>query len=283
VNISIISPRNLWGSVLFALAIVLVVAAFAIVPIPGGDDWGVFRGAAQRILNGNPLYGTKITIGYYFNAPWLAVLFAPLALLPSKWGWSILSVISIINIVLLCRRWNMGRVKLVMILFSPPMFYLYLHGNVDAFVLGGVLLPREFWPLVSITKPQTAIALAVGALHSNWRITLLITGSVLLLSFIIFGNWPLAIIQQPLGLMEGGHNLFRGRWPQQLIPGLILTYIGWKKQDEKFLIGASPFFSPYATTSSMLGPLMLVVSKMKNWQAVLLIFLYWLIAVMITR
>jgi hypothetical protein len=273
----------IWRFFLFGLSLCLLIVAFALAPLPGGDDWETFRGAAQRIIDGTPLYGTKITFSHYYNAPWLAVLFTPLSLLPFRWGWSVLSVVSILNVFLLCKRWKMGRVKLIVILLSPPMMYMFLHGNIDAFVLGGVLLPKEFWPIVAVTKPQTTIALILGALNSKLRVTIFITVFIFIVSFAFFGNWPMAIAAQPVEMIDAGHNLFRGIWPFQVVFGLALAFFGWKYHDEKYLVGSSPFFSPYAATSTMLGPLMLLVSKVKNWQAVLIVCSYWIISILITK
>lgn len=56
-----------------AAVVLILLLAFALVPIPGGDDWETFYGAARRILAGSPLYGSKVTHAYYSNLPWLAV------------------------------------------------------------------------------------------------------------------------------------------------------------------------------------------------------------------
>jgi len=265
------------GQVLIvAVAGIFLVIAFALVPLPRADDWETFYGAAQRVLDGTPLYGTKITFSHYYNPPWLAVLFAPLALLSPKWSVSVISVVSLFLVLLLCWHWKLGILKVISILLSPPIFYLLLHGNVDAIILGGVLLPRECWLLVAMTKPQTAIALGLGVLQGDWKKTALITGSVLFLSFLFFGNWPAAILSQPKDMVYGGHNLFLHTWPYNIIIGVILAYLGWKKKDEKYLVGASPFFSPYAATSSLIGPLMLVIALVKDWQAVLIVTAYWI-------
>ncbi|NMB88262.1 MAG: DUF2029 domain-containing protein [Chloroflexi bacterium] len=276
------SRPGLLGYALFGVALFLLVLAFALLPLPGGDDWETFYGAARRVLDGVPLYGTRITFSYFYNMPWLAVLFAPLALLPFRWGWAFLSTASILIVFLLCKRWNLGAVKLVAILCSPPMLYTLLHGNIDALVLGAVLLPREFWLLAAMTKPQTAVALALGVLRANWWRTGLLTAGVLLLSLAWFGNWLPAYLAQPVDLIDKGHNVFRYLFPYQVIPGLLLAWIGWKRQDEKFWIGASPFFSPYAATSTLLGPLMLLLSQLKDWQAVAVVALYWVVSVVLS-
>lgn len=275
------NPAELAGAVGILLVFLLLITAFAVFPLPGGDDWQTFYGAGQRVLHGEPLYGSKITFSYFYNPPWLALLFAPLAALPFRLGWGILTAFSILSITLLCRRWKMGTVKMIAVLLSPPMFYTILHGNIDAFLIGAVLLPREFWVIAAITKPQTTIALVAGALRANWVKTILITGGVFLLSLILFGNWPAVYLAQPIELLNTSHNVFRNLWPYNILPGLVLVFIGWKQQDEKFLIGASPFFSPYAATSTLLGPLMLLISKLKGWQALAVVAMYWAGSVLI--
>ena len=146
------------------LLILLLIAAFTLIPLPGGDDWEVFREAGRRVLSGEPLYGQPIYEGfYYYNAPWLAVLIAPLSLLPSQLGRSILSVLTLVAATLVVKHWDVSLIKPVVALLSPPMLYILLHGQVDAIVLAGVLLPSAFWSLVAFTKPQVSLGLILGA------------------------------------------------------------------------------------------------------------------------
>lgn len=90
--------------VLAGLAIVALVVAFALIPIPGGDDWETFYGGSQRVWKGLPLYGERITHSHYYNPPWLAVLMVPLSLLPFRWGWALLSVASLVAVAAVMRR-----------------------------------------------------------------------------------------------------------------------------------------------------------------------------------
>jgi hypothetical protein len=261
--------------VLFLLGLCLVLTVcFSIVNLPGGDDWQTFYGAAQRVLHNQPLYGTKITFSYFYYPPWLAVLLIPLALFPFRIGWSALSAITIISIFMLARRWKLSALKLVMVLLSPPTIYSLLHGDVDALVLGLVFLPHEFWILAAVTKPQTLIALAAGAIRSNWKKTTLITCTGLALSLLFFGNWISADLKQSTDVLGGGHNFMALVFPFSIVVGLVMVYLGWKKDDETYLVGASPMFSPYGATSTLLGPFMFLASKLKEWQ-LLLIFLAW--------
>lgn len=274
------SANQVFEYTLLAACFLGIFFAFALLPLPGGDDWQTFYGAARRVLTNVPLYGKKITFSYFFNPPWLALILSPLGLLPFRFGWSAINTLSILNVFLLSKRWELSAVKMIAVLLSPPILYTLLHGNLDVFILGAVLLPTEYWVIAAITKPQTAIALSIGAINSSWRKTACITIGVILLSFVLLGNWIPAYLSQPMNLIDAGHNVFRGLWPYQVFIGLGLAYYGRHLQDEKFLLAASPFFSPYAATSSMLGPLFLLMSKLNNWQAVFSVVMYWIISIM---
>src|SRR5690606_16539584 len=144
-------------NVVFALTLFAILTfAFFVSPWPGGDDWETFQGAAQRLLDGESLYGTRITHAYYSNPPWLATLLIPLGLLPFKLGWAILCAASLGAALLLLRRWQpqAGLVKPLLILLSPPMVYILMHGQIDALVISGVWLPTQYWAIVALTKPQ---------------------------------------------------------------------------------------------------------------------------------
>jgi hypothetical protein len=70
---------------LAGLAGIALVAAFALAPLPGGDDWRLFSAASRRVWTGEPLYGENESTHYY-NPPWLAVALSPLSLLPHRLG-----------------------------------------------------------------------------------------------------------------------------------------------------------------------------------------------------
>ena len=261
--------------IVLAFALVALVLAFAWLPIAEGDDWETFYGAARRILLGAPLYGQEVTHSFYSNPPWLAVLVLPLSLLPFRWGWSVLSVISLIMATLAVRRFQSGLFKLALVLLSPPMIYTLLHGQIDALVLGGVLLPPAWWILVAMTKPQVAIGLIFGIRRSHWLRTAIVTGVVLLISMIWFGNWLADLARQPAPFIAATHNVWFGLWPFQVPVGVALILLGMQHQDERYLLAASPFFAPYAALSSLLGPWIAACSGLKAWQAGLVFAAWW--------
>lgn len=254
----------------------ILVAAFSVAPIPGRDDWRVFYSAGHRILSGEPLYGEPMYVGYYyFNAPWLAILMAPVSLLPYRLGLGVLSTSTLALTVLVVRRWESGLIKPVIALLSPPIFYILIHGQVDAIVLAGILLPSTCWGLVALAKPQVASGLLLphGELPSYLKM-IGVTVAVLLFSFLFFGIWPLEILRQPAPIDEG-HNIWLGLWPWQVPVGLGIAFYGMNRKDERFLIAASPFFSPYAAISSLLGPWVALATLLKPWQATAVLIVWW--------
>jgi hypothetical protein len=270
-----ITVRKISMGAIILLMICILIAVFALVPIPGGDDWETFQGASQRILKGLPLYGEKITHGYYSNPPWVALFFIPLSFLPSRWGWATIAVLSAFILFILCRHWRFGRIKIILTLLSPAAFYIFLHGEIDAFVLGGVLLPYEAWYLVAITKPQVAVGLLLGVRKEKIIRAIFATLIIFLLTIFIFGFWPLKILQQETPFLGTAQNLWIGLWPFQVPAGVALLLLGVKRKNEKLLIAASPFLSPYATTSSLLGPWFALTNFLENWEVALVFFVWW--------
>jgi hypothetical protein len=265
-------PIELGVAALAGLALIIV---FTLAPIPGGDDWEIFHGAAQRILKGVPLYGEKVTHGYYYNPPWLAVLFAPLGGLPFRLGWAILSVVSLVGVAAVVRRWGGSLIATILVLLSPAMIYTLLHGQIDGLVLSGVLLPQEWWILVAVTKPQIAIGLLLGIPRAKLLRALLVSGLVLLVSFLLFGNWPLQAYRQPRTFQDQTHNLWLGLWPFQVPAGIALLLLGMSRRDERWLIAGSPFLLPYAATSSLLGPWAVLCTVLTEWQALIVLASWW--------
>ncbi len=83
---------------LAALGLGLLTGLFLLTPW-SGDDWGIYHGAAQRVFERENLYETRVTFGYFYNPPWVAVAFTPLGLLPEKLGWAMVCAASLGSIL----------------------------------------------------------------------------------------------------------------------------------------------------------------------------------------
>ncbi len=269
-----VSRRDIaFGTVLF----VVLVVAFVVSPWPGGDDWETFQGAAQRLLSRDSLYGSRITHAYYSNPPWLAALLVPLGILPFKLGWAFICATSLGAALLLLHRWQprAGMVKPFLVLLSPPMFYILMHGQIDALVISGVWLPSQCWAIVALTKPQVAIGLAAGIQRKQRLKAVLVTAVLLALSVLVLGNWIEAFLNQPAPFVEADHNMWRGLWPFQVPAGVALVALGISRNDERLLISGSPLLSPYAAISTLIGPWIAAVTYLSNRQATLVFLSWW--------
>ena len=264
------ADRESFGKQLLAgILLIVLIVAFALSPLPGGDDWENLSAASRRVWTGQPLYTQA-----YHNPPWLAVALSPLGLLPQRLGWAIVSVTTLIVVSAVVRRWGGGLSTMALALLSPPILYTLLHGEIDGLILGGVLLPPEWWILIGLTKPQVAIGLVFGIPRDRLVRAIVIAGLVLVASLLWFGLWPLRWLEQANPLHQGW-NLWAGLWPMQVPAGVLLILLGISRKDERWLVAASPFLSPYAATSSLLGPWMVACSFLKGWQALVVLLAWW--------
>jgi len=269
------------AAIILVLAAVMIVG-FAQVRIPGGgDDWQAFSDAARRMvgLDPGPMYNPALLAGHYyiFNPPWIVIVLLPILLLPHQWGWAVACTGMLFLGILLLRRWkpSPGPIRVVALLLSPPMLYTLLHGQVDVFVLAGMLLPVEWWWLAALAKPQDAIGIIFGVPIPKWLRAGLITGAVIVLTLVFIPGWVQGLSSQPSGFMATvNYNPWQGIWPYQVPVGIGLLALGIARKDDRFLLSASPFLSPYITTSSLIAPWLAVVAALDDWQ-VALIFLSW--------
>jgi hypothetical protein len=274
---SVFTPWNRNKSGLLAILLVFIAftAGFILSPVATGDDWETFYGTARRALTGVELYKSPVTFAYYSNPPWVAVTLIPFSLLPFRWGWALVCTLSFLGVLAVSFRWKLSPVKVVLAMLSPAMLYITLHGQIDMLLLCGLFLPREWWGLLALAKPQVAIGLLFGIPPQRWLRAGLITAGVLLITLVLFGNWPVDYLHQPHPFASEAHNLWLGLWPFQAPVGVALILMGVSRSEEKMLVAGSPFLMPYATTSSLIGPWLAASAYLKDWQAVIVWLSWW--------
>jgi hypothetical protein len=253
-------------------------AAFAFLPknIYLYDDWIVFYSATREVLQGLTPFNKFFFFSFYYNPPWLTLALAPMAAFGFRFGAGMLATATLFTTLALCRRYQVSIIKTALVVASPIVYYLILHGQVDGYVLAGIFLPVSFWPLVALSKPQTALALGLKALEKEHiKKAVLISWTIFLLSLLVFGLWPLDIIDKEVPI-QAYHNFWRGIWPWNVIPGIVLVFFWIRTRDERLLLSASPFFSPYAGMNSFLGAWIALHTKLKDWQAALLFVAAWI-------
>jgi hypothetical protein len=253
--------------------------AFAYIPenIFLYDDWIVFFSATQELLKGLTPFNKFYYFSYYYNPPWLTFALAPMAIFGFRFSAGMLATATLFSTMALCRRYKISMIKTALVVASPVVFYIILHGQVDGYVLAGIFLPVSLWPIVALAKPQTALTLGLKALEKDHiKNALIISGSIFLLSLVIFGLWPLEVIDKKVPL-DAYHNFWRTTWPWNSIVGFILVFFWIRTRDERLLISASPFFSPYAGLNSFLGAWIALHTKLKDWQAAVLFVIAWIL------
>lgn len=274
-------PLWLLATMTTAMGMILI-AIFYLSSLGPGFDWMVISEGSRRLLRGEPVYiFFQEHFGYYYP-PWLTVLLVPLSVIPLNLGWAIMNTLSIGTIVILGLRYDLNPIKIMLVLFSPALFYNFIQGQLDAIVLLGVLLPRAWWLVVAPLKPQSSLGLAIGVLTrpNIWWRAALIGGIVFGLSLLFFGIWPLAVLDQTRAITRSNHNVWTGMWPLSLIFGVGISCAAYNQDDERWFLASSPFLMPYATLASFSGVTLAAASALKTWQLALVIGTWWVVLVL---
>lgn len=167
---------------LLLTAAFLVVWAFSRLPVGRGDlaiDWKVFWFATQN-------FSANYSGYLVFSPPWTLVLLWPLTWIPLQLGWGISAFLTLLVLVLAASHEGAGIRNLIAILLlctSYPAVRQLVDGNLEAIVIGGVLL------ILWAAAHRSAWVFALGMLLAASKIQ----ASWLLLAFAalwIWRNWP---------------------------------------------------------------------------------------------
>lgn len=170
------------------VSILIGVGANVIQESLGADlhDLTVYRAAAQRIADGEPLYGGDVTpLNAYRYAPWFAYAWVPLAELPD------LAVdIAWVTILLAASAWatvaiiGPERERIVLaLMFAPALVGISLHGNVQPVIVVTImygLTTRWGWIAVGLAGSLKVVPLAFVAIFIMRRQWWSAIGAVLL-------------------------------------------------------------------------------------------------------
>lgn len=180
-----------------ALALWLVYAELG----PGQDFLG-YRAFALNLADYN------LSRGMY-SPPWLALLMAPLAVLPGRWGYLLLLGLTLAAGVFAAR--TLGGKPLV-VLLSAQMSWVLWWGQIDALTLVALALAvlghtRRSWPLLAAGLVLAAIkphVVAVPVIALWWWTpgsrtkSLAAAAGVTALSLAVWGNWPAVLAERLL-------------------------------------------------------------------------------------
>ena len=142
---------------------------------------------------------------------------------------------------------------------SPLVMHSLLNANIDWMVVFGFTLPPQVGLFFVSVKPQMGSVVAVFGLFEAWRKGRL-RGVlhvfapfviVLLLSFVIFGFYPLAWVMDRKVDQWWNASL----WPISIPIGLTLVIAALYRRKIQFAMGAAPLLSPYVLFNAYSGAL----------------------------
>jgi hypothetical protein len=245
------------GLILF-FCISLIGAKF----LPPGIDWrDTYRPATLALLSGKSPYIVDI----FYAAPWGLIPLIPFAILPENIGRAILFLVGIASFAFTAYRLGAKYPALIAFLLSPPVIHCLLNSNIEWLPLLGFIMPPQIGLFFIIIKPQIGIGVGFFWLIDAWRkdglrevVRVFYPVSLaLLISFFIFGLWPLRF-QETLVLTRAYNASL---WPISIPIGMTLLVTSIRKRNINYAMASSPCLSPYVLFHAWVGALISIVSQ----------------------
>lgn len=237
----------------------------AIEPRIWGDQVHIFRAAVAQP-------DTPYAVWGFVHAPWTVVLFAPFTLPPLAIATLLQTLLYFALITGLVgqylpdaahrqRRW----LALVLALTSFFAFDAAAEMNVDWMVCIGLLVPVRYSSLFLMIKPQLAFGYYLGVPVKAWPKVALVGAVVLAASVLVWGLWPLTILEKvPRTSIGQSFNAA----PQVLLPsalawalGGLLAFFAFRRKDTLLGVLAGLFMVPYIASYSLLLPFTLLAIR----------------------
>lgn len=250
-----LSSKKIYQCLLLLLSIVLLTVIFLkLYPfVPEGKDWANFyRPAIIMMFSGRSPY--EIPFNY---APWAMLPLAPLALLPTRVGSTILVIASPFIFGIITYKLGAKPLTILFFAFSSPVIHSAFNINVEWMPALGLLMPPQFGLFFVLIKPQVGIGVAIywlfeawqkgrikGVIRIYWPVTL-----AYLISFALYGFWPFTAAKMTFEYAK--HPLANASiFPFGVPFGIaILLYAIYKKL-QTLSVSASPLLSPFVTMQS---------------------------------
>lgn len=268
--------------ILILLFIFIVFAIFVVIFYffpPMGVDWHfTFFKVAQ-----NPFRPYEIK--FFVNPPWTALILSPLSFLSENFGRAINASLGLTMMGILVIKRGGGRLALLLALTSFPVLTAIADGTVEWIPAIGFLLENQWGLPFLLAKPQSGLLAFLAWAKTKTQLMKLILPSIIiiLLSLVIWGNWPLKIWGNVHAMRLANTGLSSwdiAPFPYAIPIGLFLIYLILKnKPRDSELLGilATICLVPYMAVGSLAVPFVLLsVSKRKF--AILMWFILWVYA-----
>lgn len=210
--------------------------------VPYTVDFHTFYDAGRMLLIGRNPY----LVEWFLNPLHVAILFAPLAILPFEVAYRLQAGLAFVIYVvamwrLLDRRWDLTWLALM----SPFAWLIAFYGNIDWLVLLGATLPPPIGVWLVLAKPQEGLVVASVMLWEEWRVhgwqrvVLIVSPIALVLAVsLLLEPAQSSVVAQPWNISA---------WPYGLVVGVPLAIVALQRRDRKLGLLASPFLSPYVS------------------------------------
>lgn len=245
-------PQQIFAYALLVIAVLVAVSGltmFYAQEFQLGVDWKYtyFR-AADNWRDPYVIPGLEPHEQPFTNPPWVLALLPHAFVFPQAVGAAVNSVINIVVILLVIRRFGGGWQTMAMTFTSMPFFDLMLKSNVDWIPMLALLLPPMWGLPLLIIKPHSigTVALIWWKRHrfSPWMLAP--TAALGVLSLVIWGLWF-----NRVGLPWDVASWNFAPFPYFIPLGLYMLYRAYRSDDAFIAAAAAPFLTPYIATYSV--------------------------------
>mgnify|MGYP005838343185 CR=1 FL=1 len=192
-----------------------------------------------------------------YNLPWLFILLQPLRLGGPYGALVIVQIASLVVIAKLAQVLRVSKIRFVMVMLSPPVFWALFMGQLDGLFLAAYLLPPAGAIALTVVKPQVNAGAGWRAIRKQpWTVIIIL---VLAISVWAIWDWPFSVKPPP-----SGNPAERSPWNWSLWPVGVILAPALFFNDRRGGMLVSPFLFPYAGVQSLIGP-MLVAATLPWW------------------
>lgn len=264
-------PRELVALIVIALVMAVVWWLLALSQRNGtrfliwDDQASTFTSALSFLQHPNDSPG-------FFNPPWAMLFLIPFDPLPLEWAAFAQICLYFVLLAGIVYKFGGSKWSLIVALTSLLALDTALEINIDWMVCIGLLVPAMWSAPFLMVKPQAAFGYVFSFKRRDFVRASIVGLAVMLLAFVIWGNWPLAMwnaiqVYDTNALVNlAPKNIIT--WPVAIAAGIALGIYAFRKRDPILCTAAGLFFVPYTAPNSVLIVFTLLACR---WPRVLLL------------
>jgi len=233
-----------------------------------------------------PLHLANPYVIYFVNPPWTAVLLLPFSWLPLPLAVLIQLCLYFAILAGVVYKYGGDTVVVLLALTSFIAFDSALELNIDWLTCLGLLVPAALSGPFLLVKPQNTLGVWLSFKRHDLVRAIIVSLIVLILSFLIWGDWPLSLANYAVNEMQRNYNMA----PLALLPvpialaiGLALGWYAFKRRDPVWSILAWLFFVPYIKIYSLLLPFTVFAVRQRRIALIITVVMWIVYGAVIAR